>query len=448
MMRATPRIRCVFAALLGVAPLVAGSASPAPRPNVVLILSDDQGWTDYGFMGHPVIRTPHLDRLAAESLLFTRGYTAAPLCRPALASLITGRPVHEHRICGNDIARPGATAGGRMARNQPAGAALYESLIGRIETVPTLPRLLAPHGYRSFQAGKWWEGASARGGFTEGMTHGDPARGGRHGDDGLTIGREAGLDPVARFLDDMAASNTPFFLWYAPMLPHDPHDPPAALLEDYRSRAGSESEARYSANCERFDATCGELLALLDARGLRTNTIVFYTCDNGWICDPAAPNRFAPRSKGTPYEAGIRTPVMISWPGRIAPRRDDVNPVSNLDFVPTVLALLDLEQPAGLTGLDLTDSRAVAKRPAVFGSSFAHNVADLERPEASLVSRWLVTRDWKLIAWADRPAELFALPDDPAERADRAAAEPRRVRGLRKQLDAWWRPDRPAPAAP
>lgn len=429
-----------LAALLGAALAAGGAERPAPRPNVVLILSDDQGWTDYGFMGHPQIRTPNLDRLAAESLLFTRGYTAAPLCRPALASLITGRHVHEHRICGNDVARPGTGGGARAARNQPAGAALYETLISRIEAVPTLPRLLASHGYRSFQAGKWWEGAATRGGFTGGMTHGDVARGGRHGDVGLGIGREAGLAPVARFLDEVAAARQPFFLWYAPMLPHDPHDPPAALLEAYRGRTPSESVARYWANCERFDATCGELLALLEARGLRDNTIVFYTCDNGWVSDPAAPNRFAPRSKNTPYEGGIRTPVLLRWPGRIPPRRDNVNPVSNLDFVPTVLGLLGVERPAGLAGLDLTNARAVAKRPAVFGSSFAHNVADLERPASSLESRWLVTREWKLIAWVDRPAELFALRDDPGELTDCAAAEPRRVRGLRRQLDAWWTP--------
>jgi arylsulfatase A-like enzyme len=332
-----------LAALLGVAPLAASAATPAPRPNVVLILSDDQGWTDYGFMGHPVIRTPHLDRLAAESLLFTRGYTAAPLCRPALASLITGRPVHEHRICGNDIARPGATEGARAARNQPAGAALYETLIDRIETVPTLPRLLAPHGYRSFQAGKWWEGASARGGFTEGMTHGDPARGGRHGDDGLTIGREAGLAPVARFLDDVAASNTPFFLWYAPMLPHDPHDPPAALLEDYRTgravnrrpataptASASMPPAGSCSRCWRPAAAHehGHLLHLRQRLDQRSGA------------SPTASRR-AP--SGRPTRPVSAPPSCVSWPGRIAPRRDDTNPVSNLDFLPTVLALLDLE---------------------------------------------------------------------------------------------------------
>ncbi len=409
----------------------------APRPNVVLILSDDQAWTDYGFMGHPEIRTPNLDRLAAESLLFTRGYTAAPLCRPALASLITGRHVHEHGITGNDIA--GAN------RREPAGAARYDELAGRIEAVPTLPRLLAARGYRSLQTGKWWEGSPSRGGFTEGVTHGDPKRGGRHGDVGLRVGRADGLAPIARFLDDVAASNTPFFLWYAPMLPHDPHDPPAELLAHYRTRTPSESVARYWANCERFDATCGELMRLLEARGLGTNTIVFYTCDNGWISDPAQPNRFAPRSKKTPYEGGIRTPIFARWPGRIAPRRDDTNPVSNVDFLPTVLALLGVERPAGLPGLDLTDAAAVAARPAVFGSSFPHDIADVRQPTAALESRWLVARDRKLIAWRDRPAELFALREDPAEQRDLAAEEPTRVAELRALLDTWWTPPAVAP---
>jgi arylsulfatase A-like enzyme len=137
---------------------------------------------------------------------------------------------------------------------------------------------------------------------------------------------------------------------------------------------------------------------------------------------------------------------MVSWPGRLNPRRDDENPVSNLDFVPTALALVGLDPPAGLSGINLADTRAVGGRSAVFGSSFQHDQADEDRPEASLESRWLVTRDWKLIAWSDRPAELYALREDPGERTDRAPAAPQRVRGLRKQLDAWWRPDLPASA--
>lgn len=113
------------------------------------------------------------------------------------------------------------------------------------------------------------------------MTHGDPARGGRHGDEGLTIGRK-GMKPVTDFLDHATQEKQPFLLWYAPFLPHTPHDPPARILEKYRRPGVAEDVAKYHAMCEWFDETCGELLAELDRRGLRENTLVIYICDNGW----------------------------------------------------------------------------------------------------------------------------------------------------------------------
>ena len=141
--------------------------------NVVLIISDDQAWTDYGFMGHSHIQTPHLDRLAQESLTFTRGYVPSSLCRPSLASIITGLYPHQHRLAGNDPSpvRDGGTNPAKL------NAARRAELIDHIDQVPTLPRLLAERGYVSFQSGKWWEGNFRRGGFTEGMTRGFPERG-------------------------------------------------------------------------------------------------------------------------------------------------------------------------------------------------------------------------------------------------------------------------------
>ncbi len=177
-------------------------------PNVVLIISDDQGWGDYGFMGHPVIRTPHLDRLASESLLFPRGYVPSSVCRPSLASIITGLYPHQHLITGNDPA--GVT---RVGGDDPDYLRKNELLIRNIDRVATLPRLLAGQGYVSFQSGKWWEGDYSRGGFSQGMTHGNPPRFRRLGDDGLKIGRE-GMEPVFRFIEGVG--ERPFFLWYAP----------------------------------------------------------------------------------------------------------------------------------------------------------------------------------------------------------------------------------------
>ena len=111
----------------------------ADRPNVLLILSDDQAWGDYGFMGHPHIETPHLDQLAAEASTFTRGYVTAPLCRPSLASILTGLHPHQHGITGNDPNLPDAGVNPMASRADPRYAAIYETLIARIEAHATFP---------------------------------------------------------------------------------------------------------------------------------------------------------------------------------------------------------------------------------------------------------------------------------------------------------------------
>src|SRR5688572_6168376 len=161
--------------------ILAVLALPAPGapPNIVMIISDDQAWTDYGFMGHPHIQTPHLDRLARESLTFRRGYVPSSLCCPSLASLITGRFPHQHLITGND---PPIPAGMKNSDFYKSRAFLdgREVMTRHLGAWPLLPRILGEAGYVSLQTGKWWQGHYSSGGFTEGMT-----QGGRHGDDGL-----------------------------------------------------------------------------------------------------------------------------------------------------------------------------------------------------------------------------------------------------------------------
>ncbi|HCR29489.1 MAG TPA: sulfatase, partial [Opitutae bacterium] len=183
------------------------------RPNIVLIISDDQGWTDYGFMGHPEVQTPHLDRLASQSILFERGYAASPLCRPSLASIATGLFPSKHGATGNDVFGYDNRAARDVAVQK--GFHKHSSII----------RALVESGYLAHQSGKWWEGSWKDGGFTHGMTHGDPSRKGRHGDEGLVIGRE-GLEPITNFIDSALSQAKPFFVWYAPFLPHTPHNPP------------------------------------------------------------------------------------------------------------------------------------------------------------------------------------------------------------------------------
>ncbi len=421
------RLLFVFASLW--AGLVSSSpAQAAELPNILFIVSDDQGWGDYGFMGHEQIKTPRLDALAAESRAFRHGYVPTSLCRPSLATILSGLYPHEHRLTGNDpTVAPGSDR-----------ATLREKMIAGMDRFALLPKTLGPLGYRSLQTGKWWEGDFRRGGFTHGMTHGDASRGGRHGDEGLQIGRQ-GIEPIRQFLDENAGH--PWMIWYAPMMPHLPHNPPKRLREKYQRLTDSPHIANYWAMCEWFDESCGEVLDELDQRQLTENTLVVFLADNGWIQSPDKA-RVAPRSKLTPYEGGVRTPIMLRWPGHISPQFIDT-PVSSIDLAPTVLTAVGLSPAKEMSGVDLMDDSAVATRTAIFGETFAHDEPDLDRPYAGLKYRWCIAGPWKLIlpvpgkSTESRP-ELYQLVDDPTEQTDKSTNHPEVVERLRGLTDAWW----------
>lgn len=408
------------------------STTAKDRPNIVLIISDDQAWTDYSFMGHPHIRTPNLDQLAAESLTFTHGYVPSSLCCPSLATIITGLYPHQHGITSNDPPqRPGNPSKEQRAAEFEAGRALMNR---KLDAVATLPRILAAQGYLSLQTGKWWQGDFHHGGFTHGMT-----KGSRHGDEGLKIGRET-MQPIYDFIETAPRDNRPFLVWYAPMMPHQPHTPPQGLLDKYLAVAPSPHVGRYWAMVEWFDETVGTLLKHLSDNGQRDNTIVVFVADNGWITDPQTGN-YAPKSKQSPYDGGIRTPIMIRWPGHIQPRRSEV-PVSSIDLLPTLLSLLQLPINITLPGTDLL-SPATAKRDAIFGECFTHNAVDLNHPAASLRWRWVIAGNWKLILPAQQneatgPAELYELNADPSEEHNVALQHPELVKDLTKKLNDSW----------
>ena len=420
--------------------------SAQKSPNILYILSDDQAWTDYGFMGHPQIKTPHLDKLANESVLFERGYVPTALCRPSLVTLISGQYAHKHGVTGNDPS---------PKRYQPKK--VYDQaraqLISYLDRADTLPDLLGEKGYLSHQSGKWWEGNFKHGGFTHGMTRGFPQLGGRHGDDGLKIGRE-GLQPIEEFVDYSMKEKKPFFLWYGVFLPHTPHNPPERLLKPYKDLGLPLPIAKYYANCTWFDETCGQLIDILEKRNLRDDTLIVYVTDNGWI-NRTDKSAYAPRSKQTPFEGGIRTPIMFSWPnGNLKNgKRKDV--VSSIDLFPTVLAATGAHTPKDLPGLNLLENlknEKVIKRKGIFGESFAHDIADIENPEDSLLFRWTIEGKWKLLLTYDgevnryktthpreekRP-QLFNLLKDPNEENNLAEQNPGVVAKLVANIDNWW----------
>ncbi len=419
-MRAARVTAAVGAALL----LTACPTYAADRPNVVLIISDDQGWTDFGFMGHPVVRTPHLDRLASQGLVFPNGYVTAPLCRPSLASIMSGMYGHQTKICCND---------------PPKGAPREEGQ-RRIREVPTIPRLLAGAGYRSLQTGKLWDGHYSNPGFTDGMTVK-----GRHGEAGLSIGRE-GIQPVRDFIE--SCGDRPFFVWYAPMMPHEPHTPPPRILNKYRVDGRNEKLAKYYAMCEWFDETCGELLDYLEKKDLRDRTLVVFVTDNGWIQETGPVRRtfgwFAPKSKTSPYDGGVRTPIIVSRPGRIKPGRSEFL-ASSIDLAPTILKACGVAVPKEMSGLDLVAAAAGGppfRRDTVFGEVFEHTEIVAGDPDRNLTHRWLRHGPWKLICPQDpgKPVELYDVVKDPTEEKNLAELEPQRVQELLKMLDRWYKP--------
>jgi arylsulfatase A-like enzyme len=433
---------CILATIAG----HAISAETQDKPNVVMIISDDQAWTDYSFMGHDAIKTPHLDALAKRSVVFRRGYVPTALCRPSLMTMITGRYAHQHGVTGNDPSPKYAERGtGRKDQRRA-------KLISYIEKFDTLPEKLVQQGYLCHQSGKWWEGSFQHGGFTHGLTRGFPEKGGRHGDDGLKIGRE-GIDAVTEFVDMAIGQNKPFFLWYAPFLPHTPHNPPKRLLEKYSGGDRPETIAKYYAMCEWFDETCGQLIDHLDKSGVRDNTLIVYVCDNGWIQSPDS-RKYAPRSKQTPYEGGIRTPIMFSWPAQMKPD-DRTELCSSIDLAPTILAAAGVEAPKDLPGLNLLanlKTGSAIERDHILGESFAHDIADIENPEASLLFRWCIAGKWKLLLTYDgevnryqtthprtekRP-QLFDLLADPAEKTNLAADNPDVVADLVAKIEGWY----------
>lgn len=444
----------IVALLIGPLALAEAAEGKAARPNIVLIVSDDQGAGDYGFMGHEKVRTPHLDRLAAQSLVFPRGYVTTSLCCPSLASIVTGLYPHQHKITGNDPPLP--TGAGKDSRgSSPEFTAKWNAALDR---VPTLPRLLAAEGYLSFQTGKWWQGDFSRGGFTHGMT-----KGSRHGDEGLKIGRD-GLQPIYDFVAEARREQKPFLVWYAPFMPHTPHTPPERLVKKYADQTPSPHIARYWAMCEWFDETCGELMGFLDREKLADNTIVIYLADNGWV---QSPNRqaFAPKNKTTPFDRGHHTPIMVRWPGRVLPAKSE-SLASSIDIVPTVLAALGMRNPPGVGGVDLLDSKAVQARKYVFGECFTVRSQTLDDPAANVLWRWVTDGQWRLIlprtceadaALHTTPRDSYLTPDltatltaaqpmlydvqaDPGEDRNLAAEWPEVVATLRSELDGLWKP--------
>lgn len=405
------------------------SLNPETPPNIIWIIADDQAYSDFGFMGHDLVKTPHIDKLASESALFPNGYVPTSLCRASLATLITGKYAFDHGICFND----------------PPDGILHDATFRFLEMQLPIPQALKSAGYRSLQTGKFWEGVYTNGGFTDGMTEGR-----RHGDKGLRIGRKT-MEPIDQFLGDVG--DQPFFIWFAPYLPHAPFDAVESYKESFQGKGLGKRTIGYYANIAWLDDTVGELMVLLEKSGKADNTVIMFIVDNGWLPNRDGESfrdlqnrvlRFDPRSKSSPYEGGVRTPVFVKWPEKIpAGTYDDL--VSSLDLFPTTLSMAGLPLIDGLDGVDLLpfmQQKMSLSERTIFGEIYYHTSVDLDDPNVNVTHKWARKGDWKLIVnvFDNEKVEFYNLANDPMERSDLAALpeHENRINGIKAEIDAWW----------
>ena len=419
--------------LLAVPRSTPAQSAGVARPNVVLIMTDDAGYGDFGSYGAPDVRTPNIDRLAREGVRLTSFYANGATCTPTRAGLITGR--YQQRV----------------ALERPLGA-LGDEALGLAVTGRSLPQLLKDHGYVTALVGKWhlgWQpafGPNAHGfdeffGFKSGYID--------HYQHTSSTGRPDLYEndqpvQVEGYMTDLVTERSvrfierhaqrAFFLEVAHGAPHWPYQPPGkpSTARDSARHLGpfddsTSTRADYVARIERVDEGVGRILRALDSLGLRKNTLVIFSNDNGgeWL------SRNAPlfHHKGTVWEGGIRVPAILRWPGRIPAGRVSSQVGITMDLTASILAATGTPLPADtrLEGIDLLPILE-GRAPEVERTLFWRVTGG--RPQQAVRSG-----DWKLV-WDGRPM-LFNLRADIGERTDLLAREPDVARRLQRLLVAW-----------
>ncbi len=399
-------------------------------PNVILILTDDQGWYEIGVNGNTDIHTPVMDRLASEGVRFTQFY-ASPVCSPTRAALMTGR------------------------HYQRTGA--VDTYLGR-DTLHTdevtLGQVLQQQGYRTACIGKWHLGRYMKyhpmnRGFDEFFGFWQYGFINRYDDsDDLWSGKERVQTRgyVTDVLTDRAISfveqnrQKPFFLYLPYNAPHVPHLVPDPFIAKYLKQGVPLAEARIYGMIESLDTNIGRLLGRVDDLGLRDNTLVLFMTDNGGV---GRYNKTGLRGfKGSCYEGGVRVPFFARWPGKI-PARAVVNAMAqHIDVLPTICELTGAPKPdRALDGKSLAPLLRNGKGDSPHDYLFhqwnrGHPVLSSVPGDAELQASWAVrdARGRKLMS----TGELFDLEADPGESQNLADREPGTVRALRSKMEDWF----------
>ena len=438
---------------------IAAGVMAGEQPNIVLILADDLGWTGLGCYGSEFYETPNIDALAKQGIRFDQAYSAATVCAPSRASLMSGQYTTRHKVTWVsqfqqkllEQKKVESLNGFRFIQpvhpyNLPAGTI-------------TIGQALHDAGYVTAAFGKWHLGYRPEDlpdqmGFDEyyafnGMKHFAPLTipdHKQHGDEVyLTdIMCEKALD----FMDRNAAGKQPFFLYYPDFLVHAPMEARQADLDYFKDKPTGtyQKSVMGAAMTKALDDTVGRLLKKIDALGIADNTVVLFTSDNGGLAYKADGGWKNSHSiyplkghKSLEFEGGSRVPLIVRWPGHTSPGTLSHELVSGIDFYPTLLAIAGAERPETqiLDGIDfsplLKDSQAKLPERDVFWYKpvYNHNVF-------GRCSMWVRRGKWKMIyAFVDEELELYDIENDISEEHNLVSQYPELAEELKAAAFQW-----------
>ncbi len=437
------------------------------KPNFVLILIDDMGWMDAGCYGSKFYETPNIDRLAAEGMRFTDGYAACAVCSPTRAAVMTGR--YPARLGVTDWIRarfqsgkipanrknPTDYVGGKNRKLLCPPNALWMEL----EEI-TIAEALKSAGYTSCHIGKWHLGPDNWypdkqgfdfniGGcdFGQPPSYFDPYSRKGQGQIPTLKPRQKGEYLTDREADEAVKfirqhKDKPFFLYMSHYAVHTPIQGKKNLIDKYKAKKPTnQKNPTYAAMVESVDDAVGKICSVLDELNLAERTVVIFTSDNGGLLGVTnnAPLR---AGKGSPYEGGIREPLIVRWPKVIKPGTVSHEPVTSVDYFPTICeaAGVPLPRDRAIDGVSIvkhlkSNGTKSPEREAIFWH-FPHY-----RAHGNIVPYSIIRAgDWKLIKrYEGKTFELFNLKADLSEKNDLSQQLPKKVKELDAKLSDWLR---------
>lgn len=432
----------------------AAAAEPA-KPNIVFILADDLGWSDLGCQGSKYYESPHIDRLAAQGMRFTDGYTCGPNCQPTRAALMSGQYGP----------RTGVYTVGGIDRFNWQSRPLRP--VDNVQQLPldrvTLGQAMKSAGYKTALFGKWHLGQ-------QGQYH--P---GQRGFDEAIVSMGKHFDFVtlpkvdypkgtylADFLTDRAVDfirrekDGPFFLWLHHFGVHSPYEAKKELIAKFEKKegVGGHNNPTYAAMIASVDESVGRVVATLDELKLSEKTLVVFTSDNGGVggylreglkkAGDTTDNAPLRGGKGMLYEGGIRVPYAFRWTGRIKPGTVCAEPINSVDLYPTLLEIAGAQRPDkqpldGVSYLKLLtgDGKGKLDRDALYWH-FPGYLGAGQNTWRTTPAGVIRSGDWKLQEFfEDGRLELYNLADDLSEKKDLAKTHPDKTRELHDRLKAW-----------